>query len=640
MREAELSSIVSARIADALGETSGELSQLRQESYDYYMGEPYGNEEDGQSQVVTREALEVVEWALPSLMRIFASGSQIAVFDPVDEDDEAGAKQETDIVNHVLTKQNNIFIVLHNWFKDTLINPNGYIKIWADEQVTVTKETYHGLTVEDLGINEQDDELEAVSQEEVVTYDANEVKTTRYDVEYKRTRTLPAIRIQNVPPEEMLLDGDHDTISLDDVEFVCHRVEKTFTELAQIGYDQDVLRRINDEEEGEYNDERLNRRVLEDELPDGSEADDPALRKYWVHECYLLVDYDEDGIAERRKVVQIGKEIMENEEMDYIPFEALGTMPLPHKHLALSLVDVTKDIQIVNSTLWRQGLDNLYRVNYPRTIAGQGVNIDDLLSFRPNQIVRAKDVNQLTIEPTQPVMGQLLPMIEWVNQNKEARTGVSRYTKGLDAETLAQSTKGAFLGAQEQANQRLEMIARIFAETGVKGMVRKVHRLIRQYGYKDRVLKIKNKYIPVKPDEWKDRENVTVMVGLGHGTREQAAVSALKVLEIQEKMLPVGMATPENLYHSLAKLIEAIGWKDAELYFTNPENRQPQPERPDPQMEALKATIQLEATKIQQKHEQFEAEMQRKYTDMEQKHEEKLTEMELKFVSDIPGSLV
>ena len=134
MTDSEIVSLIGNKVYQSLNYEDGDLSQIRVENFNYYMGKPYDNERAGHSQVVTREVAETIEWTLPSVLRVFTSGDKPVAFNPVGAEDEAQADQETDMVNHALTKENGGFLEMYAWFKDCLMNPNGYIKCWVEEE--------------------------------------------------------------------------------------------------------------------------------------------------------------------------------------------------------------------------------------------------------------------------------------------------------------------------------------------------------------------------------------------------------------------------------------------------------------------------------------------------------------------------
>ena len=345
MSESQIVGFLGRKIWQAMNDEDGDLSDAREENFNYYIGQEYGNEREGYSRFVTREALETIEWVLPSVLRVFLSGDKIVAFDPVNPDDESGADQETDITNYFIMRANNKgeggFLSLHHWMKDALMYPNGYLKVYMEESVETDVGTLTGLNAigvqmmlddPEVTILEQRSRQEMMEQVNPQTQQMETVPTEVYDLRIRTTRQVNELRIMPVPPEECLVDNDTVSLNLDEADFVCHRVRKSYTQLVREGYDPDELDQVGLGEDYQWNDERVNRLFYEDEDPDAEDEDDPSMRTFWVHECYAWFDFDGDGLGELRRVVLIGDRVFENEETNYQPMIAMSSILMQHKH--------------------------------------------------------------------------------------------------------------------------------------------------------------------------------------------------------------------------------------------------------------------------------------------------------------------
>ena len=585
MDDKALANHIQRKIDDCLNEEGGELSTARQKNLDYYLGNLYGNEREGHSKVVTREVFEAVEWALPSILRVFTS--KAVEFLPEGPEDEQAADQETDVIRHLMFSQENGFLALYSWVKDCLMYPNGYCKVWVENVEKVTTERYRGLTIEQLLPLSEQEGVELVSGTAYPGI-AGEV----YDVELKVTKQKPVLRFEAVPPEECLVDGELTSVDLDEATFVCHRTSKTFTDLVGLGYSAKRLELIQTDDL--KTDERTHRQRYEEE---GTDDDDGALRRYTVDECYLLVDVDDDGIAERRRVVRIGNEIFENEEFDYNPLVAMSAILMPHQHAGLSLADAVRDLQEVSSALMRQLLTNLYRINQPRKYVGENALLEgsmtmDALLDAAAEIIPVRDPMAIQPEVIQSLAQHILPVMAQVGEQKMLRTGVNPQIS-LDPNVLKDSTMGAFTAALDHASQRLEMIIRLMAETGIKSAIRKAHRLIRENFGNEIAIKLRNDWVNINPQEWKERTDLKVSVGIGTVNKQERMQSMMGVLALQEKLMGLGMVNPEHIYTAVAEVIEASGIEGAERFLINPTKTPLPPKEPDPlmvaQVESLKA---------------------------------------------------
>ena len=91
--ELEFRSIISNEIQNALNYYDSEFSQERIDAMGYYLGEPFGNEVEGRSQVVATEVSDVIEYIMPSLTKIFAQSGQYARFVGRQSEDVSAAEQ-------------------------------------------------------------------------------------------------------------------------------------------------------------------------------------------------------------------------------------------------------------------------------------------------------------------------------------------------------------------------------------------------------------------------------------------------------------------------------------------------------------------------------------------------------------------
>jgi hypothetical protein len=340
-------------ITDSLG-YDGEISFQREEAIKYYYALPFGNEVDGRSQYVDSTVQDTIEWIKPSLMRVFASGDEMVKFTPYGPEDVQAAEQATDYVNYVFTKDNPGWEILYSWFHDALLQKNGIVKVWWDEYPEIQREEYRGLTDMEFEVLTANKDVKVIEHEEY--YD----EVTYHDVVIHREDYNGKIKIENVPPDEFLISREAKDIQ--SARFVCHRVRKTVSELREMyGDDWDVGELGAGYNSEVYNAERLARYEFDDSNEWGAglnESGEEALREYWLHESFIKTDYDEDGIAELRKVCSVGNHIFSNEEVDKTPFVSITPIKIPHKFFGMSVADLVMDLQLIKSTLMRNLMDN------------------------------------------------------------------------------------------------------------------------------------------------------------------------------------------------------------------------------------------------------------------------------------------
>ncbi len=656
----KLKSVLGNHIENALGYLGGNLSESRKKSLEYYLGDKLGTEIDGRSQVVSTDVSDTIESILPNLLRIFTASDKVVKCEPVTAEDVPMADQATTYLNHVFYKENNGFQLLYNFFKDALIEKNGFLKIYWDESESVEFETYQNLSLEDKeALEDTRDEIEFIEEEEVEDefskgefekaieqYEAQgleipEMQTPDfilYNCKIKRTKKTGQIKVESVPPEEFLIDRNAKTI--EDADFVSHKVLISRSDLIAMGYDEDEVNNLPASSDDIYNTENTVRQgnideYLTDDYAQGQNT------KVSIYESYVKYDYDEDGIAELRKIVSAGDDgsmVLENMPCDNIPFVTVTPIPMPHRFYGRSVSELVEDIQLMKSTVMRQLLDNMYLTNNNRVAVMDGmVNMDDLLTTRPGGVVRTKQPPNQVMQPlqSQPISQQAFPMLSYLDTVREARTGITKSAQGLDADTLNSKTATGVNTLMTQTQMRSELIARIFAETGVKDLFRKIFELMVKYQDREKVVMLNNQYIPVKPTEWKDRFNISIVVGLGTGSKEQQTVMLNSILErqIQAFQLQGGKEMPmvslKNIYNTLTKVIENAGLKNVENYFVDPDIGKQM--MPPPQPPPLTPIEKIEFTRI-------DAENKRKIADLELQSKElaqKTQEMQLDFEAKI-----
>ncbi len=656
----ELQSLLSNQIQNALGYLGGQLSDSRTKSLEYYLGDKLGTEIDGRSQVVSTDVADTIESLLPNLLRVFTASDKVVHCEPMTAEDVPMAAQATAYLNHVFYKENDGFQLLYNFFKDALIEKNGFLKIYWDDSEKVDYETYENLSiVEKEALQDTKDEIEIVEEEVfedesakeefekvLEQYQAQGVDTSQvqvpnfnlYNCKIKRIKKTGRVKIESIPPEEFLIDRSAKTI--EDADFVSHKVLMTRSDLVAMGYPQDEIDELPKSDLDIYNDEETVRLTDVDDY-NISSATDTSTEKVLVYESYVKYDYDEDGIAELRKIVSAGADghhILSNMPCDNVPFVTITPIPMPHRFYGRSIAELVEDVQLMKSTVMRQLLDNMYLTNNNRVAVMDGmVNMDDLLTTRPGGIVRTKQPPNQVMQPlqAQPISQQAFPLLSYLDSVREGRTGVSKEAQGLSPDTLNAKTATGVNALMQQTQMRSELIARVFAETGVKSLFKKIFELMVKYQDKEKIIMMSNQYIPVRPTEWKDRFNISIVVGLGTGSKEQQTIMLNSILERQLQAFQIQggkempMVNLKNMYNTLTKMVENAGLKNVETYFVDPDVGKQM--MPPPQPPPLTPIEKIEFTRI-------DAENKRKLADLElqsQELQQKTQEMQLDFEAKI-----
>jgi hypothetical protein len=638
----ELITRIRSEITDSLGYMGDTISTQRERAMQYYYGLPFGNEIDGRSQFVDSTVQDTIEWIKPSLMRVFASGDEMVKFSPHGPEDVEMAKQATDYVNYVFTKDNPGWEILYSWFTDALLSKNGIVKVWWDEYEEEEREEYRNLGEIEIQSLLIQDGVEVIEHSEYET----ELGPT-HDVVIKRKSYNGKIKIENVPPSEFLISRESKNIQ--DARFVCHRVEKTLSELREMYPDKDLDPEMlggSDSDMSSFSAERLERYAFDKSARywegwGGEEYGEDGLRRYWLHESFLKTDYDGDGITELRKVCTVGSTVLQNDEIDKIPFVSLTPIKIPHKFFGLSVADLVMDLQLMKSTLTRNLLDNMYNQNYGRFAVLEGqANLDDLLTQRPGGIVRVKSPGAVSRLDTPPLEPYSFEMLKYIDSIRESRAGVSQYSQGLSENALTSHTTATAVNAVMGAAQsRMELIARNFAETGVKDLMISIYELLYKNQDKERTVMLRNQWVPVRPDVWKDKYDCTVSVALGNGSKDQQMMHISQMLQFAGQAMQGGLkiVNEQNMYNLGSALIKAMGFQNVDDYLTDPS--QVPPEQPSPEQQMAQAELQIKKGELDVRAAETQIKQQKLQLDVAEFQADtalKTAELQLEAVQDRP----
>lgn len=618
MTETELQARVQQEIEASIGYGGDVVSEQREQAQQYYFAEPFGNEQVGRSSYVDSTVQDSIEWMKPSLMRVFASGDTVVTFNPVTPEDLPGAAQATDYINHVFLKENNGWKIMLDWFHDALLLKNGWVKVWYDYSEEKQREEYARLTDLEFEALVMDEDVEVIEHTET-TEDVQGIPMVEHDVVIMRTNSDGRIRVENVMPDEILIARE--SRSVQESPFICHRVKKTVTELREMGFKIDPDELSDAGEIDELSPQRLARYTFDDTYGVGIWGDDEANNAdkstwtYWLHECYIRADYNNDGLSELRKVCMIGKKILENVEVDRIPFVTLTPIPIPGKVIGQSIADLTMPLQRIKSSIMRNVLDSMWLSNQPRVAVVDGmVNIDDLTSQRVGGVVRTKTQGAIQPLPNHPIEAHTFGLIEYLDSVRESRTGVSKTSMGLNKDALTSHTTATAVNqVMNASHSRLELVARNFAETGVKELFETMYTLLQLNQNKKKIVKLRNTFVEVRPDQWNDKMDATVAVGVGSGNKDQQIAHLSNMLQFATQAMSGGLQlfNEQNLYNIVSQLIKAQGFINVNDYVTDPSTIPPPQPGVDPQMQMAQAEMQLKNQELEIKAGELELKRQK-----------------------------
>ena len=656
MSEEELQGVVSAEIYDAISFIDDDIGGNRALATEYYYGLPFGDEEDGRSQVVSMDVRDTVQGILPSLMRIFFGPERVVEFMPQSSEDVQSADQATDYVDFIFKRDNPGFKILHSAFKDALVRKCGIIKYWWDESVEVSAESFSMLDEQSMMmlIENPDVEISAVREYPVPgaepMNEAQGIMTPppmMYDVEIKRRIKSGKVKIEALPPEEFLIDRR--AKSIEEAIFVGHRTMKTVSDLVAMGYDYDEMVEVagngNDFDNNEEYQARNPFAVIST-----SNNGDPSSKSVLYIEGYLKVDFDGDGIAELRRICTVGtgNKVLRNEIVADRQFADFCPDPEPHTFFGMCPADVVMDIQRIKSNVQRGILDSLAQSIHPRTAIVEGqANMEDVLNTEVGAVIRMRAPGM--VQPfTTPFVGQAaFPMLDYLDDIKQTRTGISKAAAGLDADALQSTTKAAVSATVNAAHQHIEMIARIFAETGLRKLFTGILKLVVENQDRTRMIRLRNTFVPIDPRSWDSKMDVVVNVGVGDGAIEDRIALLTQVAARQEQILTQqGPSNPvvsvQQYTNTLTKMLQLAGIKDSQNYFNQlPADFQlPPPPEPKPtpeemltqvQAQSIQADIEKKAAELQLEREKMIMQDDRERDRIEQDGILRRYELELKY---------
>ncbi len=589
----------------------------RAESTEYYLGtEPEGTS-SMQSEFVSTDVRESVLFMLPSIMRTFFGTKKIVEFVPKGPEDIEVAQQQTDYINYVIQQKNPGFQVLYDVFKDALVRKTGFVKVFWDDSVTATTHEFTNIDPQSYQALIMDKNVEvieeSVTQETIITIDpmtgeevTQEIPAS-YDLTIRRLKPKDQVCIESVPPEEVLISRH--ARDIETASYVAHRMIKSVSDLVAMGYDQEEM-----EQYAGYGGSALDPESYEEQearnpfdnmvYPDRNDA---GGKDVLYVEHYLYYDYDDDGIDERIKVCTAGNglEVLNVEPLDELPICMFCPDPEPHTEIGSCPADYLKPIQAAKSQIMRDTLDSLGHSIFPRmgVVEGQ-VNIDDVLNTDIGQPIRMRAPGMVQPFAVPFVGKEAFPVLGYLDEAKENRTGVSKASAGLNAEALQSTTSAAVTATMSGAQGRIELICRHFAEGGLKTMFKTVNNLVIKHQEAQDVFRLNGKFIPVDPRYWDSDKDMVVNVAISKSSDEEKFGVLTQVAGKQEQILQLlGPQNPlvsmQQYANTLTRMIELAGFQDAQSFVnTEVPPMPPQPQQP-PQPDPAALLAQAEAQKAQ-----------------------------------------
>lgn len=651
MDDEEFQSVVQAAIADAIDFVDTEISPQRATATDYYHGKPFGNEEEGRSQIVLTRVRDAVVGMLPSLMRIFFGPERVVQYVPTSASKVDQSEQASDYAEYVFREDNAGFLQTYACLKDGLTRKTGIIKWWWDDSKTTTTHKLYGLTQEQVMLLGQEAgvAIHVVTPCDPTKYGAAPVPPaqpgtplqappTLLDVEFTKSNSGRA-RVMTVPPEEFIFSRTARTI--EDALFVGHRMEKSRSELLALGVPEKMI-----DEHGALdmtlkdNIEEITRREL---LSNGQQMDPETGEsndKYLYVEGYMLVDKNGDGESELTRVCTLGPSYfpVDTELADERPFALFSPDPEPHTLVGDSIADRTMDIQKIGSAVLRAIMDSAASSIFPRTAYVEGqVNVSDILNTEIGAGIRMKAPGMVT-PFAHPFLGkEMFSILEYLDDMEERRTGQNKGAMGLDADALQSTEKEAAHAAVTASQGQIEIIARVFAEQILKPLFKGLLRLLVTHQQESRMVRLRDKWVPIDPRLWDANMDVVVNVALGTSFTSDKLGALMAIASKQEQILQTlgpqnPLVTMGQYANTLRRIVELSGFRDTSSFLNalplDYSMPTPQPQ-PTPEQTMAQTTLQVEQMKANRELAIKQAELQLKQREQDMHHEIELKKLAL-----------
>ena len=560
-----------------------------------------------QSSVVSTDIADVIEADMPSLMRIFYGSGDVVDFQPNTDNpaEVEEAEQKTKYVNWIVRNQPESFQIIHAWLKDAEIQKNGVVKYFIDEQKEVDEERFTGVDFDELSTIVESLNDPSVTKSEIT--EQEETSPGVWDLKFKVTRETKKVCILNIPPESFLISRN--ATSVEDAELVGDRVRKTRGELLAEGFPRkliETLSTVDEEDNRNSNIKAVRDRDQGGNNPEGS-INEWASQYVEISDLYVKIDFDGDGIAERRHVMISGNKILVNEYFNHVPYASLSAILMPHKAIGRSRAEITYPTQLQKTALIRGMNDNIYMVNNPRNVVHPDVDLDDMLTVRTNGIIRLDD--ETSVLPQQAVFPLVIPyigdrtlqVIQYVDQARAQTTGALLPNQGLDADKITSETATRFNGIKDASDAKIELIARNYAETGFRKLYEGIAWLVSRFQDTQTEFRVLGKALTVNPTSWKHSHHVQSNVGLGAGNNEKSVESLQGLLAIQQQLKMQGSPLTDevDIYNTLKRITDGLGFPRVDEFFNNPEE-------PDEMLKAENELLNKMVVQLQEQMQQLQ----------------------------------
>jgi hypothetical protein len=645
---------------------ASDLGKKRAKNIEAYLGLNTNPAPEGRSQVVDRSVYETIQVMLPSLVRIFAGSSdEICKAVAIGPDDEAGAEQTTAVLRHYVTEKNNWEQICADWIFDALVSMNGYAMAYWDESKRLIREEYEGQSDEQLASLMQDKNVHVLQHSQTVdeqaTADAQEAyqaalgqyqqmaaqasmqaqqtgqppqlppppqapgPVLKHDLVIERQENEGKVCIRVLAPEHCTVSSDTPNWMLDECPYFEYREQKTISDLRAMGLEVDED--VSDDEDRSENEESMARDRFGENR---DETNKGVMRLVWARMVWVKADAEGDEQSRLYYAILVGRTVLFVQSVGRIPVASMTSQPLPHRHIGMSVAETITDLQDIKQAVKRGGLDNLYLANNGRHVISSKVNVEDLLDSRPGGVVRMLDESL-------PGEGHVFPLVhpfafdsivqslEYFDQERQNRSGASRYFSGTDAGAINKTAQGT-MALQNMASMRIEHMARMMAPA-VESLFSAVWEIVSKHANKALSLKLKGQWTLVDPQAWRTKRDIRISVGVGAGNKDSMMAQLQMMLGAQVNLIPLGVAGPEQIHATLTEMLKLAGFANPARFLIDPTKEPPKPPPPMPEQIKAQSAMQIKQMELQADAQKFQAEQMGKMRELQAQQQAKIVEL-------------
>jgi hypothetical protein len=573
VKEQDILTLVKQQLRNCAGWENDEISRDRKTALDYYHRRPRGDEVTGRSTVVSGDVSASVEADSAQMLDAFSS-DHIVEFDALDAEDELQAQLETDAVVQFVMKKNNGFLQLAAAIKECLLLRNGFIKCWVDLFTETRTRTFDNV---DPII--KDELLAKYPGSEELSY---KDRTLRLRVKREHKK----FRAEAIP--WLYYPKNWHSFDLQECPFVAERHVDTRSELIRMGFPKaqvQGLRALATDRRDDVGTARNPGVFLQ---PNTNTPDKSQDLIEWF-ECYALIDVDGDGVAERRNVSFVwdeADELLEDQPCYLVPYAVGAVILNPHRLTGISVWDKLFHTQDEHTGLKRALYDNVNTVTKNRVAYLDGTAVaDDMGDGRPNGAIRVRmkpgvlDVRQAIMPFAVPDnSANILANIEALKRERTELGGAA-----LDLATGQTQIGGDRMGSQgldraySVMEQNAAMMTKVCAATLIRGLFLLAHATLRENFTEPVSIKRNGKWETAVPAEWRQREELTVKIGMSPGERARIASTLRQMLNDQVQLVQAAnmdevLVNLGTFYRTYLAWLRVSDIRNPEQFWLDPES--------------------------------------------------------------------